>query len=116
MTTTFPRSQIPNPRSLDQWSDDLQGLLHTLVSQGGPAAQRVKNWLNGVWLGHPLHPALTDVVLGAWCSGAVLDMVGARGAADAALTVGVLSAVPTALAGAADSSGTSGEQPPSGLV
>ncbi len=116
MTTTFPRSQIPNPRSLDQGSDDLQGLLHTVVSQGGPASRRVKNWLNGVWLGHPLHPALTDATIGAWTTGMALDLIGARREADAAMTVGVLCAVPTAMAGAADWADTSEEPRRMGLI
>jgi nitrite reductase/ring-hydroxylating ferredoxin subunit/uncharacterized membrane protein len=101
---------------LDRWSDQLQRLVAVGVEQGGPAARRMKNWLNGVWLGHPLHPALTDVALGAWSTGFLMDAVGARGAADAAITVGVLSAVPTALAGAADWSDTSGEARRTGLV
>src|ERR671937_250290 len=63
---------------LDTWSDQVQGVLRTGVEQGGPAARRLKNWLNGVWLGHPLHPALTDVPIGAWTVGLVLDVVGAR--------------------------------------
>jgi nitrite reductase/ring-hydroxylating ferredoxin subunit/uncharacterized membrane protein len=101
---------------LDSYADRLQPLLHTLVEQGGPAAQRAKNWLNGTWLGHPLHPALTDVPIGAWTTGAILDMVGSVEAADAAFTVGVLSAVPTALAGAADWSDTEGEPRRLGLL
>ena len=32
----------------------------------GPAGQSVKNLAHGVWLGHPLHPVLTDVPIGAW--------------------------------------------------
>jgi nitrite reductase/ring-hydroxylating ferredoxin subunit len=102
--------------TLDRWSDQLQSVMHAAVEQGGPAARRLKNWLNGVWLGHPLHPALTDVALGAWTTGAILDLVNARGAADAAITVGVLSAVPTAMAGAADWSDTEGEARRTGLV
>ena len=101
---------------LEQWADRLQGLIRVGVEQGGPAARRMKNWLNGVWLGHPLHPALTDVTLGAWSTGFLMDAVGARGAADAAITVGVLSAVPTALAGAADWSDASDEPRRTGLV
>ena len=101
---------------LDRWSDRLQGLVNVGLEQGGPAARRMKNWLNGVWFGHPLHPALTDVTLGAWSTGFLLDIVGARGPADAATTVGVLSAVPTALAGAADWSDTSDEPRRTGLV
>lgn len=103
-------------QTLDQWSDQLQSVLRTAVEQGGPAAQRAKNWLNGVWLGHPLHPALTDVPLGAWWAGALLDLVGAREPADAAMTVGVLAAVPTAVAGAADWGDTEAEQRRTGLV
>src|SRR5439155_12044758 len=87
-----------------------------LVSQGGLAAQRLKNWLNGVWLGHPLHPALTDAAIGAWSTGMLLDLVGAQREADAAITVGVLSAVPTAVAGAADWADTSDEPRRTGLV
>ncbi|MCA1644334.1 MAG: Rieske 2Fe-2S domain-containing protein [Chloroflexi bacterium] len=101
---------------LDRWSDELQRIIGVAIEQGGPAARRMKNWLNGVWLGHPLHPALTDLALGAWSTGTLMDAVGARGTADAALTVGVLSAVPTALAGAADWSDTSGEARRTGLV
>ena len=101
---------------LDRWSDRLQGLVHVGIEQGGPAARRMKNWLNGVWLGHPLHPALTDVTIGAWSAGFLMDVVGARGPADAAMTVGVLGAVPTALAGAADWSDTDGESRRTGLV
>src|SRR5438552_12744066 len=87
---------------LDSWSDALQQMLQRAVDQGGPAGRRLKNWLNGVWLGHPVHPALTDVPIGAWVTGALLDVVDAQGAADAAMTVGVLASVPTALAGLAD--------------
>jgi nitrite reductase/ring-hydroxylating ferredoxin subunit len=101
---------------LDLWSDRLQGFLQVTVEQGGPAAKRAKNWLNGVWLGHPLHPALTDLALGAWWTGSVLDVVGARRTADAAMTLGVLSAVPTALSGVADWADTSGAQRRTGLV
>jgi len=102
--------------TLDRWADQIQGLLHTGVDQGGPAAVRFKNWLNGVWLGHPLHPALTSVVLGAWATGTMLDLIGSRRAADAAMTVGVLSAVPTAWSGAADWSDTSDMPRRTGLV
>ena len=87
---------------LEQWARQLQSFVNTAVEQGGPAARRLKNWLNGVWLGHPLHPALTDVPIGAWSTGALLDLVGADGPADAAMTIGVLAAVPTALSGVAD--------------
>ena len=103
-------------QKLERWARQIQGLVHTAVQSGGPAGQRMKNWLNGVWLGHPLHPALTDATIGAWTTGTLLDIAGVPEAADAAMTVGVMAAVPTALAGAADWADT-GEQPrPIGLV
>jgi len=102
--------------TLDEWSEQLQGILRSVIDQGGPAARRLKNWLNGVWMGHPLHPALTDVVLGAWWTGALLDLTGGRRSADAAITVGVLAAVPTAASGAVDWSDIEGEQRRTGLV
>jgi len=103
-------------QTLDHWADSLQEALNRVVSQGGPAARRVKNWLNGVWLGHALHPALTDAAIGAWSTGALLDLVGAEREADAALTVGVLAAVPTALSGAADWADTSEDPRRIGLI
>src|SRR5262252_4384057 len=89
-------------RTLDEYSETVQGLLNKFVERGGAPARRAKDFLNGTWLSHPLHPALTDVPIGAWCTGAMLDVVGSSRAADAAYTVGVLGAVPAALAGAAD--------------
>src|SRR5207249_1954392 len=52
-----------------------------------------------------LHPLLTDVALGLWTGALVLDAVGGkkrRAAADRLIALGVLSALPTAAAGAAD--------------
>jgi nitrite reductase/ring-hydroxylating ferredoxin subunit len=63
--------------------------------------QPLRDVLDGVWLGNPLHPALTDVPLGAWTAAFVLDLVGSD-AADAALAVGILGAVPAALTGLND--------------
>jgi nitrite reductase/ring-hydroxylating ferredoxin subunit/uncharacterized membrane protein len=65
----------------------------------------VKDLLSGTWLGHPLHPVLTDVPLGAWVSSLFLDLFGgkrARGASDALLRVAGVTAIPTAVAGVSD--------------
>lgn len=60
------------------------------------------------WLGHPLHPVVVAVPLGAWTVAAWYDLRGALGessrapvAADAALAAGVVAAVPAALTGVA---------------
>ena len=61
--------------------------------------------MSGTALGHPLHPPLTDVVIGAWTSAVALDWLGGkRGgpAADWLVALGVLSALPTAAAGLND--------------
>ncbi len=102
--------------SLDEYADRLQGWLRGVVEQGGPSARQAKNFLNGIWMGHPLHPALTDVPVGAWSASAVFDLVGADQAADAALQLGTIAAVPTALSGAADWADTEGASRRDGLV
>ena len=68
----------------------------------------IKDLLNGTWLGHPLHSALTDVPIGALTVVLVLDIVGQRVAADVALLVAVLSIVAAAVAGFADYTDTDG--------
>jgi nitrite reductase/ring-hydroxylating ferredoxin subunit len=82
--------------------------LDPVVSAGQRAARRlprgpVRDALHGVWLGHPLHPALVLAPVGAWLSASVLDAWpdGAR-AARRLTIVGLITALPAALAGAAD--------------
>lgn len=61
--------------------------------------------LQGAWLGHKLHPVLTDLPVGFFTSATVLDVLHGEEsakAADALVTLGILSAVPTALTGWAD--------------
>ncbi|WP_051218092.1 DUF2231 domain-containing protein [Nocardioides insulae] len=61
--------------------------------------------LRGEWLGHALHPALTDVVLGTWTSALVLDLIGGRDSARAAqrlIGVGLVAFGPTAWSGWAE--------------
>src|SRR5690606_15472854 len=71
--------------------------------------RRVADALHGTWLGHPLHPVLTDVTIGSWVLGGAFDLVGAvtgsrfaRRAGDTLARIGTAAAVPTALAGVAD--------------
>lgn len=80
---------------------------------------RAKDALHGVWLGHPLHPLLTDLPIGFWTSSFVLDLVGGRRAqpaADALVAVGVAAALPTAAAGLADWSELNSPERRTGLV
>ncbi len=64
----------------------------------GPA----KDALSGTWLGHALHPLLTDVPIGTWTSAGLLDLVGgqdAQGAADLLVGAGIAAALPAIVTG-----------------
>jgi len=79
----------------------------------------LKSALSGRWLGHPLHPPLTDLPIGLWTAALLLDFAGGeagQGAADALLGVGVLTALPTAAAGLHDWSWTMGKDQRVGSV
>jgi nitrite reductase/ring-hydroxylating ferredoxin subunit/uncharacterized membrane protein len=79
----------------------------------------LKDALSGTWLGHTLHPMLTDLPIGCWTSAFVLDLVGGRAARPAAqrlVGLGILTAVPTAVTGASDWSDTAGETTRLGAV
>ena len=79
----------------------------------------VRDALHGVWLGHPLHPAIMLVPLGSWISASVLDLLprrGTQGAAQTLVGLGVLGAVPTIAAGAADWTDLHPRQQRTGLV
>ena len=70
----------------------------------------MKDLLSGTWLGHPAHPLLTDVPIGAWTSALLLDLMGLFGGAGAAsrrgadtlVAVGVVAALPTTASGLSD--------------
>jgi len=80
-----------------------------LYAGGSPSAQKVRNFLNGTWIGEPLHVILTDVPIGAWTVALVfdgLDLVAGRRefavVADASLAVGLAGAAGAAVAGIVD--------------
>ena len=61
--------------------------------------------LRGEWLGHAVHPLLTDVVLGTWTSATVLDLVGDRHSSSSAqrlIGIGLVAVGPTAWTGWAE--------------
>jgi hypothetical protein len=75
--------------------------------------------LRGDWLGHALHPVLTDLVVGSWTSATLLDLVGGEGSPAAArrlVGVGVLAAAPTAWTGWAEWSRAGQREQRVGLV
>ncbi|MBP0457552.1 Rieske 2Fe-2S domain-containing protein [Streptomyces montanisoli] len=78
---------------------------------------RARDALHGLDVGHPLHPFLVQVPIGAWMSAAVLDAVpGSARQSRALIGVGLLAAGPAALAGWVDWAEQHEQQMRTGLV
>ncbi len=87
---------------LDPLADMGQRLVGAGIRRGGTPAATAKNLLNGPWLRHPLHPALTDIPIGAWTGAALLDLAGEERAADLLMAAGCAAGVAAAASGIAD--------------
>jgi len=102
--------------------DVIANPLAEAVHEGLEHVEPLKNALHGVWLGHPLHPVLTDIPVGAWTAAAVLDATskshgpGYEQAAETAIAVGLAGAVGSAITGLTDWSDTDGGSRRLGLV
>lgn len=106
---------------LEPLSDALQKLIGDLLEQGGESARQAKDALNGVWFEHPLHPAMTDIPIGAWTCATFLDLASAADgrmakAADVLVGVGCAGAVGAAVTGLADWQDTYGKERRTGLA
>src|SRR3954469_4704350 len=107
---------------LQPGADRTSELIKEAFEAAGEQGQRAKNELHGVWLGHPLHPAITDVPVGSWTAAAAMDLLEIRGdsnyksGADFAVLLGLLAAVPAAISGATDWSDTHGKAQRVGAV
>src|SRR5689334_2451839 len=98
--------------------DGIAGPLSRWVGRA-VADPKVKDFLSGTWLGHPLHPPLTDLPIGFWTSAVALDLFGgkkSRRAAQRLVALGILSAVPAAVTGETDWSDTEGEDKRVGVM
>lgn len=84
------------------WADPLGKLFVAIFAALYRPVPVLKDFLHGVWLGHPLHPAITDVPIGAYVVALVLDLSGQRAAATAAIGVGIVFMLLAVLAGYAD--------------
>jgi hypothetical protein len=62
--------------ALDQPVQALEPTIRALFGTGKRSAV-----LRGEWLGHAVHPVLTDVVIGTWTSASLLDVLGGRDSA-----------------------------------
>lgn len=92
--------RVEESPGLDRFARALRPAADTLIASPGR-----RYLLHGQWLGHAVHPLLTDLPIGFWTSVNVLDLVGGRQSRPAArrlLALGVLSAVPTVVTGVAE--------------
>jgi uncharacterized membrane protein len=103
--------RVEQASALDRFAASAQSLLRKVVPEG-PA----KEVLQGKPLGHPLHPALVAVPIGAWGSATLFDLLGDDAGARRLTAIGCLAALPTALAGGTDWLSTGGEQRRVGIV
>lgn len=102
---------------LDTIAEPVQEATNAVFGANG-ATKRLKSWLNGTPLRHRIHPALIVVPIGAWTTGLVLDLLESRAdrpedwapGADAAVALGILSALPSAVTGLADWTDTYDQQ------
>lgn len=116
-------TRLADQPALDAVAEPLSRAVRGAYQLAGDAGTRAKNAMHGVWLGHPLHPVFTDLPLGAWTTGLVLDAMASRDgdrglqrAADVAIAVGLAGAAGAALTGLTDWSETSGRARRTGLL
>ncbi len=66
---------IDSQNWLEGFSDGLQRFVGGTFKVGGPPVRWLKNLSHGVWFGHPMHPAVTDIPIGAWVGTLILDII-----------------------------------------
>ncbi|WP_433827968.1 Rieske 2Fe-2S domain-containing protein [Actinoplanes sp. CA-015351] len=105
-------TRLERAEALDGASDKLQAVVSSVV---GP--RTLRDFLHGTKFGHPLHPVLVQVPLGAFLSAAVLDLIpGMHKAATTLIGVGTASVAPAAIAGWVDWSEMTPDRRRVGLV
>lgn len=118
MIRTAVLSGIEEQDWIDRMADPLQRGIRSVLRR----APTVAKVLHGKFLGHPLHPVLVTIPIGAWSCALVLDIAGiGRGrrlhrGADATAAIGLGGALVAAFAGLADWSTTLGSAKRIGFV
>jgi uncharacterized membrane protein len=93
-------AQLESDETLDGLGRAAGRTVRRLVPGGA-----VKDAVSGTWLGHPLHPILTDIPIGVWTSSVLLDWTGGKdsqSASDRLILIGLLAAGATAASGWSD--------------
>lgn len=106
--------RLEDATALDAAVDAVEPKIRSVFGTGQRAAV-----LRGDWLGHAVHPLLTDLVLGTWTSASLLDLCGgtsSKAAAQRLIGAGLLAVGPTAWAGWAEWSAAGPREKRVGLV
>ena len=85
-----------------RWSKPFGDFNHRWLGAFFHPIRPIQNFLNGSWLGHPIHAVVTDVAVGALTVSIVADFIGQPLVADVSMLLGVLAMVASAVTGAAD--------------
>lgn len=100
---------VENYPGFKQTSQDIARRIQDAIFAQGQDGRNVADVLHGKQIGHPLHPILTDLTIGSWTLSLFFDIwslllrsPSSRKAADRLVTLGTLTAVPTALVGITD--------------
>jgi hypothetical protein len=70
VSTTYDLVSFPSSEQIAELTEPLEPAADSVAKAFNAVPQPVRDVLDGVWLGAPLHPALTDVPLGAWSAAA----------------------------------------------
>lgn len=106
--------RLEEAAALDKPVRELEPSIRSVFGTGTRASV-----LRGEWLGHAVHPLLTDLVIGTWTSATLLDLFGGRNASAAAqrlIGTGLLAAGPTAWTGWSEWSAAGSRDKRVGLV
>lgn len=114
-------SDAPAPFA-ERFSDGLQSVIQKVLGAPGKSPRRLKSFLNGTWLGHPLHPLITDIPITSWVLTAIFDIIWlisrtswSAYAAFVTVIVGGLAALAAAVTGLTDWGDTYGAERRVGL-
>jgi nitrite reductase/ring-hydroxylating ferredoxin subunit/uncharacterized membrane protein len=94
--------------SQDGWARPFGDFNHRWLNALFRPIHPIKDLLDGTWLGHPVHGAMTDLPIGALLLAVILDIVGQNAAADIAIAATILVMLGAAVTGAADYADTDG--------
>jgi nitrite reductase/ring-hydroxylating ferredoxin subunit/uncharacterized membrane protein len=86
----------------ERWSKPFGDFNHRWLSALFRPIRPIKDFLDGTWLGHPVHAAVTDVPIGAMTISLIADLIGQPLVADVSMLIGVLAMVASAATGLAD--------------